>query len=78
MTDATDHMTRPGAGPRSSMLSVGGIPTNHYINFNPETERVEIAKTMPRGVDDVLIKDFSDETSARAWALTEFNAGRLS
>jgi hypothetical protein len=59
------------------MVSVGGIPTNHYINHNPETGRVEIAKTMPRGVQDELVQDFHDEASARAWALAEFQAGRL-
>jgi hypothetical protein len=77
MTDATDHMNRPGAGPLSSMISVGGIPTNHYINHNPETGMVEIAKSMPRGVQDELIKEFPDESSARSWALVEFHAGRL-
>lgn len=77
MTDATNHMTSPGAGPRSSMLYFEGIPTNHYINFNSETGRVEIAKTMPRGIGDELVKDFSDEASARAWAEAEFRGGRL-
>jgi hypothetical protein len=77
MTDATDHMNRPGAGPRSSMISVGGIPTNHYINHNPETGMVEIAKSMPRGVQDELVQEFQDEASARSWAITEFHAGRL-
>jgi hypothetical protein len=77
MTDATDHMTRPGAGPRSYMFSVGGIPTSYSINFNPESGRVEVAKTMPRGVDDELAQDFLDKSSALTWADAEFYAARL-
>jgi hypothetical protein len=77
MTDATDHMNRPGAGPRSTMISVEGIPTNHYINHNPDTGLVEVAKTMPRGVQDELVREFPDESSARSWLIAEFHAGRL-
>jgi hypothetical protein len=54
------------------MISVGGIPTNHYINHNPGTGLVEIAKSMPRGVQDELVKEFPDESSARSWAVAEF------
>jgi len=77
MTDATGHMNRPGAGPSSSSMYIGGIPLNHYINHNPETGRVEIAKPMLNGVLDELVKDFPDEASAWAWAEAEFQAGRL-
>jgi len=77
MTDATGHMNRPGAGPSSYSLSLNGIPINHYINHNPQTGRVEIVKPMPPGVDDLLVKDFPDEGSARVWATIELNAGRL-
>ena len=75
MTDATGHMNRPGAGPRSSNMSIDGIPINHYINHNPQTGRIEIVKPMPPNTPDQLVKDFSDEESA--WAEVEFRAGRL-
>jgi hypothetical protein len=58
-------------------MFIGGIPINHYINHNPETGRVEIVKPMPAGTLDELVKDFPDETSAWAWAESEFRAGRL-
>ncbi len=77
MTDATGHMNRPGAGPLSSSIYIGGIPTNQYINHNPKTHRVEIAKAMPPGIEDKLVKDFPDAASAWAWAEVEFQAGRL-
>ena len=38
---------------------------------------VEIAKSMPRGVQDELVKEFPDESSARSWTVAEFQAGRL-
>jgi hypothetical protein len=77
MTDATGHMNRPGAGPFSSMMSINGIPLNVYINDNPQSGRVEIAKPAPPGELDELVKDFFDRPSAWAWAQAEFNAGRL-
>jgi len=77
MTDATGHMNRPGAGPFSSNMSIGGMPINHYINHNPQTGRVEVVKPMPPGIQDQLVKDFSNEASAWAWAEAEFRAGRL-
>lgn len=77
MTDATGHMNRPGAGPASTSLSFNGIPLNVYINYNPQTGRVEIAKPMPPGELDEMVKDFTDDASARQWAREEFEAGRL-
>ena len=76
MTDSTGHMNRPGAGPRSSSLYMSGIPLNVYINHNAETGRVEIAKPMPPGELDALVKDFPSEAAAREWAREEFNAGK--
>jgi hypothetical protein len=77
MTDATGHLNRPGAGPSSSNMSIGGIPINLYINHNPVTGRVEVARPMPSGTQDELVKDFPDAASAWAWAEAEFRAGRL-
>jgi hypothetical protein len=77
MTDATGHMNRPGAGPLSSNMSIGGIPINRYINRNPSTGRVEIVRPMPPGTPDELVKDFPNEASAWAWAEAEHGAGRL-
>jgi hypothetical protein len=58
-------------------MSIGGMPINHYINHNPQTGRVEVVKPMPPGIQDQLVKDFSNEASAWAWAEAEFRAGRL-
>jgi len=77
MTDATGHMNRPGAGPYSSNMSINGIPLNVYINHNPVTGRVEIAKPMPPGIEDECVRDFPDADAAWAWAKAEFEAGRL-
>jgi len=77
MSDATGHMNRPGAGPFSSNMFVGGIPLGHYLNHNPQTGRVEIVKPMPPGTLDKLIKDFPNETAAWDWAEAELRAGRL-
>lgn len=77
MSDATGHMNRPGAGPFSSNMFLGGVPLNCYLNHNPQTGRVEIAKPMPRGVQDELLKDFPSEEAAWAWAQAELRAGRL-
>jgi hypothetical protein len=77
MTDATGHKNRPGAGPFSSDMFIDGIPLNLYINDNPKTGKVEVAKPMPPGTDDVVVKDFPDRPSAWAWAEAEFHAGRL-
>ena len=52
MSDATGHMDRPGAGPFSSMMSIGGVPINHYIHDNPTTGMVEIVRPMPPGLPD--------------------------
>ena len=77
MTDTTGHMNRPGAGPLSTNMHINGIPLNVYLNFNPETKRVEIARPMPPGTVDQLVVDFADEASAWRWAESEFRAGRL-
>ena len=49
MTDATGHMDRPGASPASSSLYVSGIPLNVYINYNPQSGRVEVASQIRTG-----------------------------
>jgi hypothetical protein len=58
-------------------MSIDGIPLNRYINHNPQTGKVEIAKPMPPGVQDELVKDFPNEAAAWEWAKAEFLAGRL-
>jgi hypothetical protein len=70
MTDAKDHKDRPGAGPFSTDMYIGGIPLNRYINLNPQTGRVEIVKPMPRGIPDELVMDFPSDEAAWAWAET--------
>ena len=70
-------MNRPGAGPFSENMSINGIHLNCYINYNPETGRVEIAKPMPPGTLDELVRDFPDRASAWAWAQAEFNVENL-
>lgn len=77
MSDARGRINRPGAGPLSSSIAMGGIPLNCYINHNPETGRVEVAKAMPRGIQDALVKDFPNIASLRYWVEAEFRAGRL-
>ncbi len=77
MADATGHKDRPGAGPESFDMYIGGIPLNHYINDNPNTGQVEIVKPMPPGTLDAVVKDFPDRIAAWTWAEAEFNAGRL-
>jgi hypothetical protein len=77
MSDATGHMDRPGAGPFSSMMSIGGIPINHYIHDNPTTGMVEIVRPMPPGVPDQVVKEFANRETAWAWAEAEWRAGRL-
>ncbi len=59
------------------MMYIKAIPLNVYLNYNPYSGRWEIAKPMPPGKQDVLVKDFADEGSMWAWAKEEFNAGRL-
>jgi len=58
-------------------MSIDTIPLNVYINYNPESGRVEIAKPMPPGTLDALVQDFPDTSSAWEWAKSEFSAGRL-
>lgn len=77
MTDATGHKDRPGSGPFSQDMLIGGIPLNVYLNLNPLTGRWEIAKPMPAGVMDESIIDFSSQDDAWAWATQEFTAGHL-
>jgi hypothetical protein len=77
MTDETGHMNRPGAGPHSAMMSIDGIPINHYINNNPNTGLVEIVRPMPPGTMDGVVKEFTDRASAWEWAEREWRAGRL-
>lgn len=77
MTDATGHMDRPGAGSCSSMLYIGSLPTNLYINYDSKSGRVELARPMPPGTKDVLVRDFPDVESLREWAMSEHAAGRI-
>lgn len=77
MSDATGHKNRPGAGPFSTDMLIDGIPLNVYINHNTQTGRVEIARKMPPGEQDAVVKEFGDDASAWEWVKQEFSAGRL-
>jgi hypothetical protein len=77
MTDAAGGKDRPGAGHHCEELSADGVPLNCYLNFNPQTGRIEIARIMPHGAPDELVHDFPDEDSARAWIRHEVRANRL-
>jgi hypothetical protein len=77
MTDSAGRKDRPGAGSYSEEMRVEGFPINCYLNHHPETKRAEVVRTMPRGVPDVLVKDFADEDSAWAWVRNEFRLRRL-
>jgi len=77
MTDAAGRKDRPGAGPHCEELFADGAPLNCYLNFNPQSGRVEIVRTMPAGVQDELVNDFADEDAARAWIRHEVRANRL-
>lgn len=77
MTDATGRKDRPGAGSHCEEMLIDGIPLKCYLNFNPESGRVEIVRIMPNGVSDQLVNDFPDEESAWAWTRAEFRDQRL-
>jgi hypothetical protein len=78
MSDETGHMDRPGAGPFSTNEFVDGVPTNHYTHENPDTRQIEVVRSKPPGVPDVVVKVFPDRISARLWIKDEWLAGRLS
>jgi hypothetical protein len=77
MTDAAGGKNRPGAGPHCEELFADGVPLKCYLNYNPQSERVEIVKMMPSGVQDELVHEFPDEDSARAWIRAEVRSGRM-
>jgi hypothetical protein len=77
MTDAAGGKNRPGAGPHCEELFADGVPLNCYLNYNPQSGRVEIARIMPSGVQDELLSEFEDEDSARAWMRAEVRANRM-
>jgi len=77
VTDVIGHKDRPGAGPHCMEMLVDGTATNCYLNYNPESARVEIVQIMPRGTPDKLLRDFPDDESAWSWARTEVYARRL-
>ncbi len=77
MTDAQGGKDRPGAGPHCEELFADGVALNCYLNYNSQTGRVEIVRTMPPGVQDELVNDFADEDAARAWIRHEVRASRL-
>jgi len=77
MADSTGHMDRPGAGPSSAMMYINSIPTNHYINHNPQSGRVEIARPMPPGTPDELVMDFATTEEAWAWASAKWGEGQF-
>ena len=77
MTDSAGRKDRPGAGSHCEELLADGVPLNCYLNFNPQSGRVEIARIMPAGAQDELVHDFADEESAREWIRHETRAGRL-
>jgi hypothetical protein len=77
MTDSAGRKDRPGAGSHCEELFADGVPLNCYLNYNPQSGRVEIARIMPAGVQDEVVNDFPDEDSAREWIRHEARAGRL-
>ncbi len=77
MSDAAGGKDRPGAGPHCEELFADGVPLNCYLNYNPQSERVEIVRKMPIGVQDELVNDFPDEDAAREWIRHEVRANRL-
>jgi hypothetical protein len=77
MTDAAGGKDRPGAGRHCEDLFADGAPLNCYLNYNPQSGRVEIARIMPPGVQDELVRDFPNEDSARDWIRHEVRAGRM-
>jgi len=77
MTDAAGGKDRPGAGRHCEELFADGVPLNCYLNYNPESERVEIVRIMPAGEQDELVKAFPDEDAARDWIRHEVRANRL-
>lgn len=77
MTDEAGHKDRQGAGPHSEEMFVEGKGLDCYLNYNSESERVEIVRMMPRGVPDQLVRDFPDEESAWAWTRAEVRSYRL-
>jgi hypothetical protein len=77
VTDAAGRKDRPGAGPHCEEMFSEGVPLNCYLNYNPQSERVEIVRIMPPGVQDELVNDFPDEESAWAWTRAEVRARRL-
>lgn len=77
MEDLRKQTVRYGLEPRSSRLDVYGISINLYTQSNHQTGRVELLRPMPRGVEDVLIKDFANTALLREWVATECASGRL-
>ena len=77
MTDAAGRKDKPGAGPHCEEMFSEGVPLNCYLNYNPRSERVEIVRIMPPGIQDELVNDFPDEESAWAWTRAEVRARRL-
>jgi Uma2 family endonuclease len=47
------------------------------IELRSPSDRVEVAKPMPPGIQDALVKDFPNIASLRYWVEAEFRAGRL-
>ncbi len=77
MTDAAGGKDRPGAGPHCEELFADGVALNCYLNYNSQTGRVEIVRTMPPGVEDELVNEFPDEDAAREWIRHEVRANRM-
>jgi hypothetical protein len=69
MSDATGHMDRPGAGPRSMNLvnPFTGILANLYYHPNPLTGKHEIVKPNPPGVADEVLCEFDTFEQAQEW-----------
>lgn len=77
MTDAAGGKNRVGAGPHCEELLADGVALNCYLNYNPQSERVEIVRMMRPGIQDELVNDFPDEDAARDWIRHEVRASRL-
>jgi hypothetical protein len=77
MSDATEHMDYPGAGPSSVQVYIDGLPIPYYTHPNEITGRIELIEINPPGTQDQLVMDFVDPVAARMWIMQQFRAGRL-
>ena len=74
MTDATEHMDWPGAGPFTVQVRIGGLPVPYYTH--PDQGRTLLIKSNAVGVRDTLVREFADRFAAQEWIEREYRTGR--